>query len=135
MMSDGSVSDDAPSRVVFLHEFEDGGSRDQVREAMAKRSKLGADALTRLFAGPPVVVKRGVNSETAFRYKRAIEGKGAKCRIEAMPAVEDADDQGYLERRQGERRQQPDRRVPTRTEMIEPDRRTRERRGSPEGGD
>lgn len=133
-MSDGSVSDDDLSRVVFLNEFEDDASREQVRAAMAERFNLGAKVLARLFAGPPVVVKSNVDAETAFRYKLAIEAVGATCRIETMPAEDDTDGQGFLDRRQGERRQQPDRRARTRTETIGPDRRTGGRRKDDEGG-
>ncbi|MDZ7748107.1 MAG: hypothetical protein U5K43_04030 [Halofilum sp. (in: g-proteobacteria)] len=62
-MSDGPVADDDLSRVVFLNEFEDGPSREEVREHMAQRFKLDAQALDRLFAGPPIVVKKNVDAE------------------------------------------------------------------------
>jgi|GEM_PF-3598889 len=127
-MIDGPVSDDGLSRVVFLNEFEGDASREQVRDAMAARFNLDAKRLARLFAGPPVVVKSNVDAETALRYKLAIEATGAKCRIEAMHAGDDGDGQGYVERREGERRERQDRRGRTRIEAIEPDRRRGERR-------
>jgi hypothetical protein len=127
-MSDGSVSDDDLSRVVFLNEFADDASRDEARAAMADRFGLGEEKLARLFLGPPVVIKRNIDAETALRYKLAIEAAGAKCRIEAMPDEDDTDGHGYLERRQGDRRQQADRRERTRTEAINPDRRKGDRR-------
>ncbi len=135
-MGDRPVSDDELSRVVFLNEFENGAGREQVRDAMAERFNLGAEALARLFAGPPVVIKRNVDAETAVRYKVAIEATGAKCRIETMPAEDDTDGNGYLERRKGERRQGTDRRARVRTEAITPDRRTGRdrRRGGKDGG-
>jgi hypothetical protein len=123
------MRDDDLSRVVFLNEFESGIGRDEVRDAMAERFNLGARALARLFAGPPVVVKSNLDAEAALRYKLAIEATGARCRIEAMPVEDDTDGQGYLERRQGERRRQADRRDRTRTEAIVPDRRKGDRRG------
>lgn len=129
------MSDDELSRVVFLNEFEDGAPREEVRDAMAERFNLGAQALARLFAGPPVVIKRNVDAETAVRYKLAIEATGAKCRIESMPAEDDTDRNGYLERRKGERRQGTDRRHRTRTEAIGADRRRGDRRrGGKDGG-
>lgn len=134
-MNDGPVSDDNLSRVVFLDEFEDEASREQVRKAMAERFNLGVKALAWLFAGRPVVAKSNVDAETALRYKRAIEAAGAKCRIEIMPAEDDTDSQGYVERRKGERRQVSDRRSRTRTEAIVPDRRVGDRRkNKKEGG-
>jgi len=132
-MSDGPESDDSLSRVVFLNEFEGDARRQQARTAMAERFDLGAETLARLFAGPPVVVKSNVDAETALRYKLAIEATGAKCRIEAMPPENDTDGRGFLDRREGERRQRPDRRGRTRTEAIEPDRRKGERRNGGEG--
>lgn len=129
------MSDDELLRVVFLNEFQRGARREQVRDAMAERFNLGAEALGRLFAGPPVVIKRNVDAETAVRYKTAIEATGATCRIEAMPAEDDTDGKGYLDRRQGERRQGTDRRSRTRTESIGADRRTGDRRrGGEDGG-
>jgi len=131
-MSDRPESDDSLSRVVFLNEFGGAATREQVRDAIAARFDLGANALARLFAGPPVVVKSHVDAETALRYKRAIEATGAKCRIEAIPAEDDTDDKGFLDRREGERRQEPDRRSRTRTAAIEPDRRRGDRRNGRE---
>lgn len=126
------MNDDELLRVVFLSEFEDRARHMQVRDAMAERFNLGAKALGRLFAGPPVVIKRNVDAETAVRYKAAIEATGAICRIEAMPAEDDTDGNGYLDRRQGERRQGTDRRGRTRREAIGADRRTGDRRRSGE---
>jgi hypothetical protein len=126
------MADDDLSRVVFLNEFVGDIGRDEVRAAMAERFNLGARALARLFAGPPVVVKSNLDAESAMRYKLAIEATGARCRIETMPAEDDTDAQGYLERRQGERRRQADRRDRTRTEAINPDRRQGDRRGDRE---
>lgn len=130
-MSDGPVTDNDLSRVVFLSETGDDAAREEVRDAMARRFNLGAEALARLFAGPPVVVKSNLDAETALRYKLAIEATGAKCRIETMPVEDDTDSQGYLDRRQGERRQAGDRRDRARTESITPDRRQGERREEP----
>jgi hypothetical protein len=131
-MSDGPVTDNDLSRVVFLSEIADDATREEVRDAMAKRFNLGAEAIARLFAGPPVVVKSNLDAETALRYKLAIEATGAKCRIETMPAEDDTDSQGYLDRRQGERRRGMDRRERTRAEAIAPDRRQGDRRKDPE---
>ena len=61
------------------------------------------------FAGPPVVVKSNLDAETALRYKLAIEATGARCRIETMPAEDDTDAQGYLDRRRNERWRQLER--------------------------
>lgn len=131
-MGDGAMADDDLSRVVFLNEFEGDIGRGEVRAAMAERFNLGARALDRLFAGPPVVVKSNLGAEAALRYKLAIEETGARCRIETMPAEDDTDAQGYLERRHDERRRQADRRDRTRTEAINPDRRKGDRRGDRE---
>ncbi|WP_067561234.1 hypothetical protein [Halofilum ochraceum] len=126
-MSDGLGESDL-SRVVFLSEIGDDVAAEEVRDAMAKRFNLGAEALARLFAGPPVVVKSNLDPDTALRYKLAIEATGAKCRIETMPAERDTDRQGYLDRRQHERRRGLDRRERTRAEAITPDRRQGDRR-------
>lgn len=132
-MSDGRVNDAERSPVLFLNEFEDDAGREQVRDAMGERFSLGAEALARLFAGPPVVARSNVDADTAFRYERAIEAMAAKCRIEAMPAGNDTDAQGYLGRRRGERRPLPERRSRTRAGAISPDRGQGDRHEGREG--
>lgn len=128
------MGDDELSRVVFLNEFEEAASAEEVRDALAQWFNPGAAALDRLFASPPVVVKSNVDAETALRSRQAIETARAKYRIEAMPDGDDTDERGYIDRRVGERRRQGDRRGRTRAETLSPDRRKCERRGGGEGG-
>lgn len=117
-------------RVVFSGEFDPGHTLEQVQTALARRFKLKPAVLRRLMAGRPIVVKNNVDAETAYRYKAEIDRLGGVSRIEPMPAHDDVDPKGFIERRRTERRRGADRRRASRPGSIQPDRRRVERRAN-----
>jgi hypothetical protein len=122
------VFDGTLFRVVFLNDFRRGTRIAEIREKIRQRFNLSDEGVERMFAGRPIVVKKNVDAETAYQYKLAIDETGANCKIEIMPAVDDTDAHGFIERRRRERREQRDRRARLRSESLSPDRRENERR-------
>jgi hypothetical protein len=111
-------------RVVFIGQVEPGRDPEKVKAELAMKFKLTPAMIKRVMAGRPIVVKNNVDAETAFHYKTEIDAVGAMCRIEPVPATNDLDDLGYIERRRGERRTGlTDRRKSDRSSSIQPDRR------------
>ncbi|HEX7026054.1 MAG TPA: hypothetical protein VF268_02345 [Gammaproteobacteria bacterium] len=117
-------------RVVFVGQVEPGRDPEKVKADLAAKFKLKPAVIKRIMAGRPIVVKNNLDAEMAFRYKTEIDAVGALSRIEPVPAVNDLDELGYIERRKGERRTGlNDRRRSERGSSIQPDRRTgRDRR-------
>lgn len=112
-------------RVVFIGQLDPSKDPDRVKEALAAKFKLSSPMLKRIMAGRPIVVKNNVDAEMAYRYKTEIDALGAMSRIEPVPAVNDLDDMGYIERRKGERRTGlTNRRKSDRSSSIQPDRRS-----------
>lgn len=112
-------------RVVFIGQLDPGKEPEKVKSALAARFKLTPALLKRVMAGRPIVVKNNVDAETAFRYKTEIDALGAVSRVEPVPAVNDLDEMGYIERRKGERRTAlSNRRKSDRSGSIQPDRRS-----------
>lgn len=111
-------------RVVFVGQVEPGRDPDKVKADLASKFKLNQAMVKRIMAGRPIVVKSNLDAEMAFRYKTEIDAVGALSRIEPVPAVNDLDELGYIERRKGERRTGlNDRRRSERGSSIQPDRR------------
>lgn len=111
-------------RVVIIGQLTPGKDPEKVKSALAARFKLKPPILKRIMAGRPIVVKNNIDAETAFRYKTEIDALGAMSRIEPAPAIGDLDEQGYIERRKGERRTGiTNRRKNDRSNSIQPDRR------------
>ncbi len=115
-------------RVVLLNEFKQVEDADEVQKKVAARFKLSDKAADHVFAGRPVVIKRNVDAETAFRFKTTLDQIGALSHIETMPDLDDTDASGYIERRVKQQRAASDRRGQTRNGQIVPDRRVYERR-------
>ncbi len=110
-------------RVVFVGEFNPTQKIDEITEKLKTRFKLPSSIISRLMTGRPVVVKKGVDVETAYRFKRTLEELGCVCRIESKPDNSDVDDKGFIERRKSERRIRTQRRRSVRPGAIQPDRR------------
>ncbi len=127
-MSQISTSDESLFRVVLLNEFIPVDGVAEVQQKVADRFKLGDKAAAHVFAGRPIVIKRNVNAETAFRFKSTLDEIGALSHVESMPVIDDTDDTGYIERRIKQQRAASDRRGQTRNGHIVPDRRVYERR-------
>ena len=60
---------------------------DATREQLRALFKLDPHGVERLFGGKPVLIKRGVDSATAARYKRAFDEIGAVLTVTLLPAV------------------------------------------------
>ncbi|MDY7030602.1 MAG: hypothetical protein SVY10_01670 [Thermodesulfobacteriota bacterium] len=73
--------DQAHYRVVFRGETFQGHNVEDVKRRFASIFKLDGGEIGRLFSGRPVVVKNGVDHQTAIRYKSAIEQAGGVCKI------------------------------------------------------
>ena len=127
-MSQISTSDASLFRVVLLNEFIPVDDVNEVQKKVAARFKLGDKAAAHVFAGRPVVIKRNIDAETAFRFKSTLDEIGALSHIESMPMVDDTDGSGYIERRNKQQRAAYDRRGQSRNGQIVPDRRVYERR-------
>ena len=67
-MSEESTSEAILFRVVLLNEFGQAANADEVRKKVASQFKLSDKAAQHVFAGRPVVIKRNVDAETAFRF-------------------------------------------------------------------
>ena len=66
-------------KVVLSGELD--GDREAVRDALATLFKLSAEEATRLLDAAPVTVKRGLDEDTAAKYRAAIEQTGARCEV------------------------------------------------------
>jgi hypothetical protein len=71
-------------KVVFEGEILPGSNGEDVKRQLATAFGIDAPTLDRLFAGRPVVIKRGIDRETAMKYKNAFAKAGAVCRIEPV---------------------------------------------------
>jgi len=72
-------------RIVFRGELVYGMSLEEVTDQLRARLKFSEAALSRLFAGKPVVLKRDLDQATAERYANALSSAGAICTVEPMP--------------------------------------------------
>lgn len=72
---------DETYRIVLKGEILPGRDMAEVKESIARTFKLKTDHVEKLFAGKSVSVKRGLNLETATKFKNAFERAGAKVYI------------------------------------------------------
>ena len=111
-------------RVVFNGEINRGNTLAQVKRDLAALFQADAEVIEQLFTGRPIVLKQGLDAETAIQYVSAMSRAGAVSRMEPMPAGAPKKSAGFIERRQAERRQrQTIRRQRLRHESMTPDRR------------
>lgn len=104
--------------VLYIDKFTDAASAAHTRENLRKMFRLSERHLYHLSCGKPVVIKKKVSLDEAVRYRRKIEEAGGIAWVQAL------DEYGsHSERRQHNRRQQPDRRARYRASSIMPDRR------------
>lgn len=59
-----------------------GQSASEVSSRLATLFKTSNERVAPLLLGKPIVIRRGLDEQTAQRYQIAIEGAGAACRIE-----------------------------------------------------
>lgn len=67
--------------VVFSGELEEGRQLSSVKLAVSQLFKVDAHKIEHLFSGQWVVIKRGLEQPTAEKYRLALQGVGAICRV------------------------------------------------------
>lgn len=70
--------------VVFRGELTGDQSLDTVKRNLAALFKMPAQRVDALFSGRPVVVKRGVDEDTARRFEGAFRKVGAVCELQPV---------------------------------------------------
>jgi hypothetical protein len=70
-------------RIIFEGKIKEGESLNRVKERMASLFKRDISIIERIFKESPTVIQQGKEKEAAWKYKEALEGTGALCRIEA----------------------------------------------------
>jgi hypothetical protein len=73
--------------IQFAGELVQGADRQAVRERLRDLFKLTPDALERLFSGQAVMIKRGLDTQTAARYRDAFRDAGAVLRLTPTTAT------------------------------------------------
>jgi hypothetical protein len=81
--------------VVYAGVLAAGRDAAQVKSDLARLFKTDAAGIERLFSGQPVIIKKGLDPQTAEKYRVALEKAGAICEIrthasETAPAVTSA---------------------------------------------
>jgi len=74
-------------KVVFRGELVASMTREEVAKNLQERLNFSAAACQRFFAGTPLVLKSGIDRETAERYSKALWQTGARCSIESLAAA------------------------------------------------
>jgi hypothetical protein len=69
---------------LILEGVAEGYDLHEVKEKLAAFFKMTPEKMDTLFQGKPVVVKKGLDNETALKYKSVFELAGALCRIEGL---------------------------------------------------
>ncbi len=72
--------------VLFTGKLVDGAVEDQVKANVAKLFKTDVAKIQRLFIGMPVMIKKGVDEETALKYMMALKKAGAICEAKEQAA-------------------------------------------------
>lgn len=71
--------------VFYRGEVVEGADTARVRDNLAQLFKTQGAGLDRLFSGQPVLIKRGVDRQTALKYQVAMKKAGAICRVRENP--------------------------------------------------
>jgi len=85
---------DARYDVVFSGRLVEGAPLEQVKANVAKLFKVEVAKIERLFSGKPVVLKKGVDEQTAKKYLVAMQKAGAICEVKGLQQAEPASAQG-----------------------------------------
>jgi len=76
---------EARYRVIFMGAaVKDFGLVDQLVKNLQNHCNLSMQVVTKMMRLAPLTVKNGVDLQEAERYKKALEGMGARVRIEPM---------------------------------------------------
>ena len=68
-------------RLIFSGELLDGQHRAVVKRRLTELLKLKDGQIEKLFSGQPVILKRGVNRDTAARYQALFKKAGGQLRV------------------------------------------------------
>ncbi len=77
---------------------------ENIKSGLLQRLSLPDSVLERLISGQPIVVQHAASKEQARQHKDAIEAAGGICTIEPISLNRNIDDEGFIERREVERR-------------------------------
>ncbi len=80
------AADAASYDIVFSGQILPGADLAQVKTRLAALFKMDSDGVARLFSGKRFFIKKGVDGETAEKYKTALEKAGAACELVAHAA-------------------------------------------------
>jgi hypothetical protein len=69
---------------LILEGVAEGYDLQEVKEKLAAFFKMTPEKMDSLFQGKPIVVKKGLDNETALKYKSVFDLAGARCRIEGL---------------------------------------------------
>ena len=72
--------------LIFEGKVAEGQNRATVAKNLMVLLKTDEAGVKRLFSGDPAVIKKGMDKETAMKYKQAMNKAGALCRIEETGA-------------------------------------------------
>lgn len=67
--------------LIFTGEVIEGCDPAQVRRDLEKLFKTDSSAISRLFTGKPVIIKKALDEQTALRYRAALQKAGALCQL------------------------------------------------------
>lgn len=73
--------------IVFSGAVAPGRELAQVKLELARLFKTDTAAVERLFCGRPVIIKKGLDRQTADKYKAVMEKAGAICELRVQAAV------------------------------------------------
>lgn len=76
--------------IIFSGDLVAGRDPAQVRSEFARLFKVDPAAIEHLFRGRPVIIKKGLDRQTADKYKAALERVGAVCELRMQAVVEAA---------------------------------------------
>ena len=71
-------------QLIFEGHIQEGHHPDEVRQNLAELFGVSADEIRKLFENTPVILKDGLDEDTARQDKAAFEKTGALCRMEAQ---------------------------------------------------
>jgi hypothetical protein len=81
---------DEKYRLIFSGELLDGQHRAVVKRRLTELLKLKDGQIEKLFSGQTVILKRGVNRETAARYQALFRKAGGQLRVKSESPAEGA---------------------------------------------
>lgn len=113
-------------QLVYEGKVQSGHDAGAVRDMLVELFELADERRTRLFAGEPVVLSRGMDSATANTFKQVLEASGALSQVVEDTEAASADNDRVL--RSVERRVEVKRRAYVRSGAIVPDRRDGDKR-------